>query len=81
MKATKIIFLVYPCMIVVCESSTTPNCKDPETNDLREYAKIQRFSTEYTKAGTLIWTKNASMLSYEQRMSIHRYASKVAQGV
>lgn len=35
MKAKDIIFLYYPCMVVVCEQ----NAIDRETNDLREYAK------------------------------------------
>ena len=38
MKANKIVFLYYPCMVIVCESIETPNSTDPETNDLREYA-------------------------------------------
>ena len=39
MKAEEIVFLHYPCMVVVCESANTPNSTDPETNDLCQNRK------------------------------------------
>lgn len=58
MKANKIVFLYYPCMVIVCESIETPNSTDPETNDLREYARIVRFSYEtkfFPNSGKLLF--------------------------
>lgn len=85
MKANKIVFLYYPCMVIVCESIETPNSTDPETNDLREYARIVRFSYEtkffpkfeFLPAGSIEWTKHADMLSKEQRDSIERCSQRL----
>lgn len=87
MKSEKIIFLVYPCMEIVCESSTSPLAihNDPETNDLREYARITLhpsrnwFNGQVIPAGSLTWTKHASMLSAEQTASIIREAKKIEE--
>lgn len=74
MKANKIVFLYFPCMVIVCESIETPNSKDPETNDSREYARIQRYPPE---VGTIQWTKHADMLSQEQRRKIEACACQL----
>lgn len=85
MKANKIVFLYQPCMVIVCESMETPNSTDPETNDLREYARIVRFSYEtkffpefeFLPAGSIEWTKHADMLSKKQRDSIERCSQRL----
>jgi hypothetical protein len=67
-------------MVIVCESIETTNSTDPETNDLREYARIVRFSYEtkffpkfeFLPAGSIEWAKHADMLSKKQRDSIER---------
>lgn len=87
MKANKIVFLYQPCMEIVCESMETPNSKDPETNDLREYARIVRFSYEtkffpyfeFTPAGSIEWTKHADMLSKEQIDSIEKCSQRLRE--
>lgn len=87
MKANKIVFLYFPCMVVVCESCKTPGCIDPETNDLREYARITRYSYEtecypvfdYVAAGNLCFTKHATLLTDEQREQIKAHAAKLAE--
>lgn len=71
MKAEEIVFLHYPCMVVVCESANTPNSTDPETNDIREYARIIKESYvrdccsgyQLVPAGKIKWTKHIAMLS------------------
>lgn len=83
MKAKDIIFLYYPCMVVVCEQ----NAIDRETNDLREYAKIVLHSYEiptfrlsdfdFVPAGTIKWTKHAYMLTEEQRKQIQDEDNRV----
>lgn len=87
MNATKIVFLRYPCMVVVCESCMTPGHQDPKTNDSREYARIVRFSHEtefypmfdYVPAGQINYTTHAAMLTDEQRAKIEAYAAKLAE--
>lgn len=86
MKAIKLVFLHFPCRVVVCESSTTPESTDPETNDLREYASIIPATTaiggiwltRFEFAGAIEWTKNAAMLTDEQRAQIERRAAGYA---
>lgn len=86
MKATKLVFLCFPCRVVVCESSTTPGSTDPETGDLREYARITPktsaiggvWFTRFEFAGAIEWTKHAVMLTDEQRAQIERRAAKYA---
>ena len=85
MKAKDIIFLYYPCMVVVCEQ----NSIDRETNDLREYAKIVLHSYEiptfrlsdfdFVPAGTIKWTKHAYMLTEEQRKQIQDVSIKTRE--
>ncbi|MCE8566494.1 hypothetical protein K0F19_07550 [Bacteroides fragilis] len=87
MKANKIVFLYQPCMVIVCESIEFPNSIDPETNDLREYARIVRFSYEtkffpyfeFIPAGSIEWTKHADMLSKEQRDSIEKCSQRLRE--
>lgn len=83
MKASKIIFCYFPCRIVVCESADTPNCIDPETKDLREYARIVPHTVKtggiwlsrFEFAGDIEWTKHADMLTEEQRAVIEHVAT------
>lgn len=85
MKANKIVFLQYPCMMVVCESSQSPReiHNDPETGDLREYARITLqpsrhwFNDQVTPAGSLTWTKHAGMLTEEQTARIIHEAKRI----
>lgn len=87
MKANKIVFLYFPCMVVVCESCETPGYIDPETNDSREYARITRYSYEtehypmfdYVAAGGVWFSKHATMLTDEQREQIKAHAAKLAE--
>lgn len=86
MKATKLVFLNFPCRVVVCESSTTPGSTDPETGDLREYARICPrteaiggvWLTRFDFAGEIEYTKHAAMLTDEQRAQIESCAAKYA---
>ena len=86
-KATKIVFLNFPCRVVVCESGETYGSTDPETNDLREYARIVPrtkecgglWITQFEFAGTIEWSKHAQMLSSEQRTAIESEAAKYAE--
>lgn len=85
-KATKIVFLNFPCIVVVCESCETPGYIDPETNGIREYARIRRYSSEtehypmldYVAAGEIWFSKHATMLTDEQREQIKAHAAKLA---
>lgn len=87
MKAKEIVFLVYPCRVVVAESCYTPGSTDPETNDSREYARIIPRTTErggiwitqFEFAGTIEWTKHAVMLTNEQRAQIEAHAARLAK--
>lgn len=87
MKAKEIVFLEYPCRVVVAESCYTPGSTDPETNDSREYARIiPRTSerggiwiTQFEFAGTIEWSKHAQILSPEQRAAIESEAAKYAE--
>ena len=86
-KATKIVFLNLPCRVVVCESGETYGSTDPETNDLREYARIVPrtkecggiWITQFEFAGEIEWTKHAGMLTNEQRAQIVAHAAKLAK--
>lgn len=86
-KATKIVFLDFPCRVVVCESGETYGSTDPETNDLREYARIVPrtkecgglWITQFEFAGEIEWTKHAGMLTNEQRAQIVAHAAKLAK--
>lgn len=85
--ATKLVFLNFPCRVVVCESGETYGSTDPETNDLREYARIVPrtkecggiWITQFEFAGTIEWSKHAQMLSPEQRAAIESEAAKYAE--
>lgn len=85
--ATKLMFLNFPCRVVVCESGETYGSTDPETNDLREYARIVPrtkecggiWITQFEYAGTVEWTKHAVMLTNEQRAQIEAHAAKLAK--
>ena len=85
MKANKIVFLYQPCMVIVCESIGSHNSIDPETNDLREYARIVRFSYEtkffpefdFIPSGSIEWSQHADMLSKEHRDSIKRCSQQL----
>lgn len=87
MKANKIVFLYQPCMVIVCESIESPNSKDLGTNDLREYARIVRFSYEtnffpyfeFIPAGSIESTKHADMLSKDQRDSIEKCSQQLRE--
>ena len=82
MKAKEIIFLEYPCCEIVCSRDN-----DPETNDLREYARIVRHTqecggvwvTRFDFAGQIEWTKHAKDLTPEQRATIERAAARYAE--
>lgn len=86
-KATKLVFLHFPCRVVVCESIDSPDCKDPETHDLREYARITPrteevggvWITQFEFAGEIEWSKHAHMLSDDQREQIEAYAECIAE--
>ena len=85
MKALNIIFLYFPTMLIACESSKSPReiHNDPETGDLREYARITLrpsqnwFDGKVTPAGALTWTKHAHMLTEEQTGLIVSQAKKI----
>lgn len=87
MKSTELHFLEYPCRVVVCESCFTPGSFDPETNDSREYARIIPetaeiggiWLTKFEFAGTIEWSKHASMLTDEHRAQIEAMAAKYAE--
>lgn len=87
MKAEKIVFLHYPCMIVVCESINTPNSTDPETHDLREYARIVKESYlidcypgyKLVPAGEIRWTKHEGMLSEDQKRLIEQASERLRE--
>lgn len=87
MKATKIVFLRYPCRIVVSESCDTPNSYDHKTHDQREYARIIPTTeqiggiwlTRFEFAGTIEWSKHATMLTDEQRAQIESCAASYAE--
>lgn len=74
-KANKIVFLNYPCRVVVCESSDSPNAIAPNTNDLREYARIVPrtaetggvWVTRFDFAGQIEWSEHTDMLTDEHR--------------
>ena len=86
-QATKLVFLNFPCRVVVCESGDTYGSTDPETNDLREYARIvprtkERggiWITQFEFAGEIEWTKHAVMLTNEQRAQIEAHAARLAK--
>lgn len=85
--ATKLVFLNFPCRVIVCESGDTYGSTDPETNDLREYARIVPrtkecggiFITQFEFAGEIEWTKHAGMLNDEQRAQIEAHAAQLAE--
>lgn len=87
MKAKEIVFLAYPCRVVVAESCYTPGSTDPETNDIREYARIVPrtkecgglWITQFEFAGEIEWSKHAHMLSDDQREQIEAYAECIAE--
>lgn len=82
--ATKLVFLNFPCRVVVCESGDTYGSTDPETNDLREYARIIPktkacggiWITQFEFAGKIEWSKHAGMLTNEQRAHAPKFAAK-----
>lgn len=86
-QATKLVFLNFPGRVVVCESGETYGSTDPETNDLREYARIVPktmecggiWITQFEFAGTIEWTKHAGMLTNEQRAQIDARAARIAE--
>lgn len=86
-KATKLVSLNFPCRVVVCESGDTYGSTDPETNDLREYARIVPRTKErggiwisqFEFAGEIEWTKHAVMLTNEQRAQIEAEAARLAK--
>ena len=86
-KATKLVFMHFPCRVVVAESIDSPDCNDPETHDLREYARITprteevggMWITQFEFAGEIEWSKHAHMLSDEQRKQIEAYAACIAE--
>lgn len=86
-QATKLVFLNFPGRVVVCESGETYGSTDPETNDLREYARIVPktmecggiWITQFEFAGTIEWTKHAGMLTNEQRAQIEAHAARLAK--
>lgn len=93
MKAKcNLVYLTYPNRIIVCESSRTDNqdYRDPETGDLREYARIvprtqqcgydyENMCPEFEYAGTVEWTKHATMLEDWQREQIIVAACAIAE--
>ena len=86
-KATKIVFLYFPCRVVVCESGENYGSTDLETNDIRVYERIDPrtkecvglWITQFEFAGEIEWTKHAVMLTNEQRAQIVAHAAKLAK--
>lgn len=88
MKSQKIVFFHYPNRIVVCESAESTIGRDPESHDLYEYAHIvpkywqhtDMRGTRIERAGDILWTKHAGMLTPEHRQAIVRFAEKLGMG-
>ena len=86
-KSIKIVFLYYPCRVVVCESADSPNAIDPSLNDLREYARIIPrtaetggvWVTRFDFAGQIEWSEHAAILTDEHRRLIEAHAAKLAE--
>lgn len=83
MNKRRLVYLHFPCRIVVCDNKA----EDKVTRDLIEYARIIPMTkeiggiwlTRFEFAWQIEWTKHKEMLTLDEIFEIERFASNIAE--